>query len=199
MKHRGVLERSKMKQGTLDKLKFQKLQRRLKESTRGTVGLLEMLWLGTATNCPEGDIGRFTNEEIAIICDWDGDPDQLVTGLVGCGWLDESVEHRLVVHDWEDHCPSFVKGSLARHGRSFAGTKEPAKEATERSGHPAKEVPKHVADPTKQPAKEPAEPARQPAKEVPKKAPKEAEQPTTYPILSNPILSNSIHPPHSLG
>ncbi|MBN1851106.1 MAG: hypothetical protein JW829_00220, partial [Pirellulales bacterium] len=72
MKHRGVLERSKMKQGTLDKLKFQKLQRRLKESTRGTVGLLEMLWLGTATNCPEGDIGRFTNEEIAIICDWDG-------------------------------------------------------------------------------------------------------------------------------
>lgn len=33
-----------MKVGTTELLKFQRLQRRLKESIRGTVGLLELLW-----------------------------------------------------------------------------------------------------------------------------------------------------------
>jgi hypothetical protein len=109
-----------MKPKTSELLKFKRLSRRLAESIRGTVGLLELLWIGTAKNCPEGDIGRFTNEEIAIMCDWDGDPDAMVSALAETGWLDPCSTHRLVVHDWREHAPDYIKGNLAKHGRQFA-------------------------------------------------------------------------------
>lgn len=109
-----------MKPKTSELLKFKRLSRRLGESVRGTVGLLELLWIGTAKNCPEGDIGRFTNEEIAIMCDWDGDPDAMVGALTETGWLDACATHRLVVHDWREHAPDYIKGNLAKHGRQFA-------------------------------------------------------------------------------
>ena len=105
-----------MKNGTTDLLKFKRLQRRLKESTRGLVGLLEMLWMGTAKNCPRGNIGRFSNEDIAVLCEWDGDHDELVAALVECRWLDVHSEYRLVVHDWATHCPNWVKGNARHHG-----------------------------------------------------------------------------------
>lgn len=109
-----------MKPKTSELLKFKRLSRRLSESIRGTVGLLELLWIGTAKNCPEGDIGRFSNEEIAIMCDWEGDPDAMIDALAETGWLDRCSTHRLVVHDWREHAPDYIKGNLAKHGRQFA-------------------------------------------------------------------------------
>lgn len=109
-----------MKSGTIELMKFKRLERVLGESRRGIVGLLELLWQGTAKNCPTGNIGKFDNEEIAIICDWENDPDILVAALVKCGWLDECETNRLLVHDWEEHCPKYVKGNVIRHGKSFA-------------------------------------------------------------------------------
>ncbi len=103
-----------MKTGTPELLKFIKLQRRLQESRRGIIGLLEGLWLATARNCPTGDIGRFTNEEIAILVDWEGDPDALINALVDCKWIDRDDTHRLVVHDWAEHCPRYVRSLVAR-------------------------------------------------------------------------------------
>lgn len=119
-----------MKSGTTELMKFKRLQRAIGESVRGTVGLLELLWTATAKNCPEGDVGRFTDEEIAIMCDWDGDPETLVSALVSCGWLDECETFRLIVHDWAEHCPQFVKGFMSKHDRTFAkqATKQPAKQ-----------------------------------------------------------------------
>lgn len=115
-----------MKHTTTSLLKFLKLQRRLKESRRGTVGLLELLWHSTQMNAPQGDIGKFTNEEIAILCDWEGDHDELIAALVDAKWLDESEEHRLLVHDWADHCPNYVKGNLRRHDKSVIGDQQAA-------------------------------------------------------------------------
>lgn len=109
-----------MKANTPELMKFQRLQRRLKESRRGTIGLLEGLWIATAKNCPEGDIGKFSNEEIAIMVDWEGDPDELVEALVSSGWVDSSEDRRLVVHDWQDHCPTYVKGVAARSKKKAA-------------------------------------------------------------------------------
>jgi len=109
-----------MKSSTPDLIKFKRLQRRLGESKRGITGLLELLWIATAQNCPSGDIGKFSNEEIATMCDWEGDHDKLVTSLVDCGWLDNSPAHRLVVHDWRDHAPNHVARNLARWKRKFA-------------------------------------------------------------------------------
>jgi len=110
-----------MKHTTTELLKFKRLQRQLHESTRGTVGLLELLWHGTAKNAPRGDIGRFSNEEIAILCDWEGDPDVLVNALIETGWVDPHSECRLLVHDWEHHAPNFVKGVVTR-GDGFIST-----------------------------------------------------------------------------
>jgi len=108
-----------MKSSTPDLLKFKRLQRRLGVSVPCVCGLLELLWISTSKNAPQGDIGRFTNEEIAIGCYWDGDPDLLVESLLECGWLDSSEEHRLVVHDWAEHCPAWVKGNLASQKKEF--------------------------------------------------------------------------------
>ena len=104
-----------MKHQTPDSMKFKRLQRRLGESKRGIAGLLELLWISVQVNTPQGDIGRFSNEEIAIECDWPGDPELLVTALVETGWLDECDVNRLLVHDWKEHCPGWVRRQLARH------------------------------------------------------------------------------------
>jgi hypothetical protein len=109
-----------MKASTPELMKFQRLMRRLKESKRGTIGLLEGMWLAVGKNCPRGDIGKFSNEEIAIMCDWEGDADELVNALVDCGWLDVCSVERLVVHDWHDHCPTYVKGGLTTRGQEIA-------------------------------------------------------------------------------
>jgi len=116
-----------MKSGTTELMKFKRLQRRLGEPLRGTVGLLELLWLGTCRNCPQGDIGRFTNVEIAILCDWDGDHDELISALVECGWLDECIVHRLVVHDWPTHAPTYIIGNCKRHNKQLAIATPPPK------------------------------------------------------------------------
>ena len=110
-----------MKANTPELMKFQRLQRMLRESRRGIIGLLEGMWLAVSKNCPDGGIGRFTDEEIAIMCDWENDPTELVAALVKCGWLDPCEVNRLKVHDWVDHCPRYIKGGIK--------TKEKAEQA----------------------------------------------------------------------
>lgn len=105
---------------TPELMKFKRLQRRLGETTRGTVGLLELMWIQVSKNCPRGDIGKFCNEEIAIMVDWSGDSDLLVSALIESGWLDECEVHRLVVHDWSKHAPKWVKGNVSQHSDGFA-------------------------------------------------------------------------------
>jgi hypothetical protein len=155
-----------LKPNTPELMKFKRLQRRLGVTVPQLVGHLELLWIATAKNAPTGDIGRFENEDIAIACCWDGEPDEFVSSLVDCGWLDVSDEYRLVVHDWAQHAPSWVIGNLARHKRT-----------------PLSGAENSTRQPTKQPAKEVAkQPAMEPAMEA-----------TTYPILSSPILDTHTH------
>lgn len=106
-------------------VKFKKLQRRLGlTKRREVIGLLESLWHLTLREAPKGDIGKLDNETIAIELEWDVDPDQLVNALVETRWLDADDQNRLVVHDWQQHAPNFVKGNLASHKKAFAGCSE---------------------------------------------------------------------------
>lgn len=105
-----------MKHSTPELMKFKKLQRRLGISRMLAIGLLESLWIATQHNAPRGDLGRFTNEEIAIEIGWDGDPDAMVLALVETGWLDTSNEYRLVIHDWHKHAPRYIHGIVAKLG-----------------------------------------------------------------------------------
>ena len=123
-----------MKEGVENKLKFKKLKRRLGFAEWQVVGILECIWKLTRTSAPAGDIGRHSNEDIAAAIEYEGDPDALITSLVECGWFDEDEEFRLIVHDWSDHVPTYLKGNFAKHNKTFANevakqrAKQPAKQ-----------------------------------------------------------------------
>ena len=108
-----------MKSGTDSKTKFKLLQRRLRLALWQCRGLLDTLWDSTRTNAPDGNLGRFTPEEIAIAIDWQDDPDALIDALVGTKWLDRKGD-MLLVHDWPEHCEDSVHKYLARRGLYFA-------------------------------------------------------------------------------
>ena len=151
-----------MKVGTPELLKFKKLRARLNIPIPHAVGLLEILWHVVAKNCPAGDVGRLSDEDIALMLEWEGDPAELITALVETGWIDTDDEFRLIVHDWSEHCPTYIKGNLSRHGKLFADqvAKQRAKQAT-----------------------------KQPTKEGAKDQSKSISEPTTKPIQSKPIQS----------
>jgi len=104
--------------------KFTKLVRRIRTAMPGlpvdpstvATGLLEQMWHFTITSAKRGDIGQHDDELIAEACGWLGDPQEFVSMLIETGWLDVCPTHRLVVHDWCDHAPQFVRKHIHRAG-----------------------------------------------------------------------------------
>ena len=84
------------------------------------VGLLEQLWLFTVEYAPAGDVGRFPDKKIARALGWSGDAEWLIGTLVELQWLDRDDEHRLVVHQWSQHCAPVCDQTLADAGEVFA-------------------------------------------------------------------------------
>ena len=133
-----------MKAGTTEHVKFKRLCRRTGLLPWQCVGILESLWLLTARSAPQGDLGRFSNEEIAATIEWEGDEDLLINTLVETGWIDRDEAHRLVIHDWRDHCPNYIKANNIRHGHwSPQSPKDiPSGAPMDVPGEPPKEAPK---------------------------------------------------------
>lgn len=115
-----------MKAGTDKLMKFRKLGRALGLRAWQVTGLLQSLWNFTELNAPRGDVGRWTDDELALGLDWDGDGAALVAALVATGWLDAAGDHRLVVHGWSEHCEARVHNVLARRGETFADGARPS-------------------------------------------------------------------------
>lgn len=111
-----------MKAGTHNHLKTKRLKRLLKIPLYRAVGILETLWLLCIDCCDEGNVGKFTDEEIADYLEWDGDPSALVRALSDSGWTDPDSNGRPVIHDWLEHCPEFIRDRVrkrvARHVKS---------------------------------------------------------------------------------
>lgn len=105
-----------MKRGTPDHPKMAALADRLGVTLPTAVGMMELLWHFTARFAPQGNIGKWTDVAIAEAAHWAEQPAQLVRTLVELGWLDECAEHRLIVHDWADHCDDSTKKMLQRKG-----------------------------------------------------------------------------------
>lgn len=105
-----------MKAGTQNKVKFIKLERALGIPKYQVAGILESIWSIAAESTKWGDIGRHSNEDIALTIGWDlVDSDRLIDALVTTGWLDRvEGQARLVVHDWEEHCPDYVRKRIKR-------------------------------------------------------------------------------------
>lgn len=104
-----------MKAGTQNHLKVKRLKRLLGIPLYRAVGILETLWLLCSDCADEGDVGKFSDEEIAEYLEWDGpDPSALVRALVDTGWIDRDTTNRLVIHDWLEHCPEFVRERIRK-------------------------------------------------------------------------------------
>ncbi len=109
-----------MKREAIAHTKMKRLCRRLNLPLWQAVGLMESIWHLTAREAPQGNLGKLSNEDIAIGIDYREDEDILVAALIASGWFDESGEHRLLVHDWPAHADDAVHMRLARARLTFA-------------------------------------------------------------------------------
>lgn len=103
-----------MKREAISHTKMKRLCRRLDIPLWQGVGLLESIWHLTARETPRGDIGKLSDEDIALAIDYRGDETKLIEALVLAGWLDRDPVERLAVHDWDDHCEDSVHMRLVR-------------------------------------------------------------------------------------
>ena len=108
-----------MKRGTIEHPKTLALMRALNVQRWGAVGILESLWHWAAKYTPQGDIGKFSNADIASGVSWAEDSDKLIEALVSSHFLDMSGQYRLVIHDWQDHADEAVKKFLSRNNLTF--------------------------------------------------------------------------------
>lgn len=100
--------------------KMKRLCKRLSLPLWGGVGIMESLWALTAKEAPQGDVGKLSNEDIALGIDWDRDPKELIDALTFARWIDPSQAHRLVIHDWHEHSDDALDMKLARSGKRYA-------------------------------------------------------------------------------
>ncbi|MCK4625053.1 MAG: hypothetical protein KAV00_07070 [Phycisphaerae bacterium] len=113
-----------MKNETPNHPKTYRLAEILKITRRDAVGLLEMLWQFVAEYAPAGDIGKYPNEAIARAVDWNGNADELLRALIHCGtngfgFIEKHARVRLIIHDWKDHVPEYVRKRLKRRHLRF--------------------------------------------------------------------------------
>lgn len=112
-----------MKAGTQNHVKVKRLKKLLGIPLYRAVGILETLWLLCQDCCDDGNLGKFTDEEIAEYLEWDGDIRALLTALEESRWVD-LVDGRPVVHDWLEHCPEFIRERIRkREARAVKASK----------------------------------------------------------------------------
>ncbi|HEY4757769.1 MAG TPA: hypothetical protein VIH43_04365 [Chthoniobacterales bacterium] len=109
-----------MKREAIGHTKLKRLCRDLKVRHYVGIGILEALWHMTALESPQGNIGKLSNEDIAFGIDWQDSQDVLIDALVQSKWLDRHPEHRLLVHDWHEHCDDYVDMKVARSTLFYA-------------------------------------------------------------------------------
>jgi len=126
-----------MKRGTIEHPKTLRLQCALGVERWQAVGILESLWHWAARYAIRGDIGRWTNQEIAAGIGFTGDADKLIESLINSGWLDvvEDTKIRLVIHDIADHADNSWRENLANAGLKFWNGKQAR---SGKSGRPKK-------------------------------------------------------------
>jgi hypothetical protein len=100
-----------MKRGAPDNPKLKRLAAILQRPRYQIVGIMESIWHFCAYYAKRGDIGKWSNAEIAAAIEWDGDAEMLVNALIDTRLLDENNEFRLLVHDWHEHADQTIQRS----------------------------------------------------------------------------------------
>lgn len=108
-----------MKIDALEHPKLLDFASRLGVSRPTAIGHLELLWAFTAKMSPAGNLGKYPDGAIARACEWNGEPSLFLQSLLQSRLVDAHPEHRVVVHDWVDHCPRYVKARVKALGQRF--------------------------------------------------------------------------------
>ncbi|GMW02633.1 MAG: hypothetical protein AMXMBFR84_37690 [Candidatus Hydrogenedentota bacterium] len=117
-----------MKRGTFNHPKTGHLARLLGVCRAAAGGYLEAMWHWTAEFTPAGDIGRYRDSEIAEGAFWPPDQaSEIIAAMIESRWLDACETHRIIVHDWPEHCEDTVHSRLTRSGQTFANGEQPKK------------------------------------------------------------------------
>ena len=74
---------------------------------RGAIGLLHCLWWWAADYAPDGDLTKHDTEDVAVACEWDGEPAEIIKHLVDCGFLENN--DGLHIHDWSDYAGALIE------------------------------------------------------------------------------------------
>ena len=109
-----------MKHGTIRHPKLLALATALDMRPFEALGLLEALLDWTYDYAIRGDVGRFSDADIAQGIGYPGDATRLIASLVATRWLDRCATVRLVVHDLNEHATWTWKRSLQRRELEFA-------------------------------------------------------------------------------
>lgn len=109
-----------MKREALRHPKMLDLSARLGIPLEHAIGIMQVLFNWVADMAPQGDVGKWPDGSIAVACGWSGDPQSFVNSLVDAKWLDRDSKHRLLVHDWSEHCERWVKAKLEKTKQRFA-------------------------------------------------------------------------------
>lgn len=142
-----------MKRGTPDHPKTQLLGFGLSLQKWGAVGVLECLWHFAALYALQGDVGRFTDEQIAGALGWPpADAPRLIRCLTDAGWLDRCRCHRLRIHDWPDHADQTVERVLTNRNEGFlACYDDPSTVLASSQDHPSQPLPLPLPVPSQEP------------------------------------------------
>ena len=112
--------------------KMARLARALSIEKAWAVGLVELLIHFTAEHAPSGDVGRYSDADLADALCWHQEPGALIAALTSSGWLDVCSEHRLVLHGWAEHADDGVHAKVARAHEYFVDGKQPRLRKLER-------------------------------------------------------------------
>lgn len=88
-----------------DHPKTKKLARLLGLNRKEAIGTLHYLWWWALDYADDGDLSRFSIEDIEDGIDWEGESGALVRALVAAGFIDEA----MTIHDWDDFAGKLVR------------------------------------------------------------------------------------------
>lgn len=97
--------------------KMKKLARLLSISWPEAVGYLHYLWWWALDFAQDGDLTKYEAGDIADAVLWQRDPDDFVRALTEAGFLDETEDGGLVIHDWFDYAGRLIEKRVANRER----------------------------------------------------------------------------------
>ncbi len=110
-----------MKRSAWEHPKFDRLMEILGISYHEAVGIMECIWHCTSLFAPQGNLGEILNDKQILLKSRINKykSNRIINALCEAGFLDRDEKRRLLVHDWHEHAPDWVKKKLKREGLPF--------------------------------------------------------------------------------